>query len=137
MAGENVLPVSEYPDDFTTVAFVVTGIGGVLADADDFVLFYAERHMVVDAVYFTCADANDTFALKRLDTATTDPDSAGTAFTDDVIVNAVYTATAATIVTTENYIPAGSMIALNVEAGGAGAEHATVTVQIRYRTRLK
>tara|TARA_R100001463_G_scaffold39011_1_gene83708 strand:+ start:7250 stop:7684 length:435 start_codon:yes stop_codon:yes gene_type:complete len=144
MAGENILDVTSYPDQFQTLSIVVTGVGAKLADGDDFVLHYAERNLVVDSVFFICpeADANDTFQLKRLDAAadgtySTDPDSAGAALSSAVVVNAAYTPVDGVVSATENYVPAGSMIALNVEPGNAGTEHDTVTVVIRFRTRIK
>tara|TARA_R100000664_G_C2759104_1_gene148545 strand:- start:1736 stop:2155 length:420 start_codon:yes stop_codon:yes gene_type:complete len=139
MAGENTIDVSQYPDQFQTLSVVVTGVGATLADSDDFPLYYAERDTVVDSVFFisATADANDTFQLKRLDAAATDPDSAGSNLTGQQIINAAYTPVDAVVSTTENYIPAGSMIALNVEAGSTGDEHSSITVVIRFRTRLK
>ena len=136
MAGENVLAVSEYPDHFQDIVVNITGVGAALADADNFVIFYAERDTVVDAVFIVSSvgDPDDTFGLKSITTAQ-DPDSAGTAFTNLQIAAAAYTPYTLTITETANLIPAGSMIALNTEISTATVGN--LTIQLRIRTRVK
>ena len=137
MAGESTIDASLYPDQFETIVVQLSTAADTPADADDTLLYYAERDTVVDAAFImtTTSDADQTYQLKRLDAATTDPDSAGTAFSDAKVLSAVYTAFEYTITPTENFIPAGSMIAINIEGTGTAAME--VTVQLRIRTRRK
>ena len=141
MAGQTPLVIDSsgvnhsVPDHFQDVVVNITGVGAVLADADDFVIYYAERDTVVDAVFMisSVGDANDTFGLKRI-TSGQDPDSAGTAFTNLQVAAAAYTPYTLTITETENYIPAGSMVALNTEIDTASVGN--LTIQMRLRTRV-
>ena len=141
MAGQTPLVIDSsgvnhsVPDHFQDVVVNITGVGAVLADADDFVIYYAERDTVVDAVFMisSVGDPNDTFGLKRI-TSGQDPDSAGTAFTNLQVAAAAYTPYTLTITETENYIPAGSMVALNTEIDTASVGN--LTIQMRLRTRV-
>tara|TARA_R110002051_G_scaffold321720_2_gene410185 strand:+ start:44 stop:472 length:429 start_codon:yes stop_codon:yes gene_type:complete len=123
------------PDHFQDIVIQLNPQSGALADVDDSVLYYAERDTVVDAAFITAsaADGDQTLQLKRLDADTTDPDSAGTAFSNAQVVAAAYTPYTLTITETENFIPAGSMVAVNVETDGTAGQ---VTIQLRIRTRV-
>ena len=136
MAGENTILSSQYPDQFQNIVVQLATAADAAADADDSLVYYAERDTVVDAAILmaTAGDADQTIQLKRLDSATTDPDSAGTAFSNAQVVAAAYTAYELTITTTENFIPAGSMVAVNIENAGTAGE---ITLQLRFRTRIK
>jgi len=136
MAGENTILSSQYPDQFQNIVVQLATAADAAADADDSLVYYAERDTVIDAAILmaTAGDADQTIQLKRLDSATTDPDSAGTAFSNAQVVAAAYTAYELTITTTENFIPAGSMIAVNIENAGTAGE---ITLQLRFRTRIK
>ena len=122
------------PDHFQDIV-VILNTAATPVDADDTVIFYAERDTVVDKVVFwsgTGGDADQTFQLKRI-TSGQDPDSAGTAFTTALSIAAANTPYSATITTTENLIPAGSLIAVNIEGTGSAMD---VGIQIRIRTRV-
>ena len=136
MAGENTIDASQYPDQFQNIVVQLSTSADAPADADDSLVYYAERDTVIDAAILmtTAGDADQTIQLKRLDSATTDPDSAGTAFSNAQVIAAAYTPYELTITTTENYIPAGSMVAVNIENAGTAGE---ITLQLRLRTRLK
>ena len=136
MAGENTILSSQYPDQFQNIVVQLATAADAAADADDSLVYYAERDTVIDAAILmaTAGDADQTIQLKRLDSATTDPDSAGTAFSNAQVVAAAYTAYELTITTTENFIPAGSMVAVNIENAGTAGE---ITLQLRFRTRIK
>ena len=136
MAWENTILSSQYPDQFQNIVVQLATAADAAADADDSLVYYAERDTVVDAAILmaTAGDADQTIQLKRLDSATTDPDSAGTAFSNAQVVAAAYTAYELTITTTENFIPAGSMVAVNIENAGTAGE---ITLQLRFRTRIK
>tara|TARA_R100000664_G_C2715741_1_gene110924 strand:+ start:104 stop:514 length:411 start_codon:yes stop_codon:yes gene_type:complete len=136
MAGENTIPSSQYPDQFQNVVVQLATAADAAADVDDSLVYYAERDTVIDAAFLmaTASDADQTIQLKRLDSATTDPDSAGTAFSNAQVIAAAYTPYELTITTTENFIPAGSMVAVNIENAGTAGE---ITLQLRLRTRIK
>ena len=136
MAGENPIDVSQYPDQFQNIVVQLATAADAAADVDDSLVYYAERDTVIDAAILmaTAGDADQTIQLKRLDSATTDPDSAGTAFSNAQVIAAAYTPYELTITATENYIPAGSMVAVNIENAGTAGE---ITLQLRLRTRLK
>tara|TARA_R110002020_G_scaffold114056_2_gene262371 strand:- start:1423 stop:1854 length:432 start_codon:yes stop_codon:yes gene_type:complete len=123
------------PDHFQDIVVQLSTKADIPADVDDSVLFYAERDTVVDAAFIvtTKEDADQTFQLKRI-AATQDPDSAGTAFSNAQVLAAAYTPYTLTITETENLIPAGSMVAINIE--GTGTADMEVTVQMRIRTRV-
>jgi hypothetical protein len=123
------------PDHFQDIVVQLSTKADIPADVDDSVLFYAERDTVVDAAFIvtTKEDADQTFQLKRIASAQ-DPDSAGTAFSNAQVLAAAYTPYTLTITETENLIPAGSMVAINIE--GTGTADMEVTVQMRIRTRV-
>jgi len=123
------------PDHFQDIVVQLSTKADTPADVDDSVLFYAERDTVVDAAFIvtTKEDSDQTFQLKRI-TSTQDPDGAGTALSNAQVLAAAYTPYTFTLVETENLIPAGSMVAINIE--GAGTAEMEVTVQMRIRTRV-
>ena len=123
------------PDHFQDIVVQLSTAADTPADADDSVLFYAERDTVVDSAFIvtTKEDADQTFQLKRIVSAQ-DPDDAGTAFSNAQVLAAAYTPYALTITETENLIPDGSMVAINIEGTVTAAME--VTVQMRIRTRV-
>ena len=140
MAGQTPLLIESdgtnhsVPDHFQDVV-VILNTAATPVDGDDTIIFYAERETVVDKVVFwsgTGSDADQTFQLKRI-TSGQDPDGAGTAFTTALSITAANTPYSATITTTENIIPAGSMVAVNIEGTGSAMD---VGVQLRIRTRV-
>jgi len=122
------------PNHFQDIVVQLTTAASAAADVDDSVIFYAERDTVVDSAFIVASagDADQTVQLKRI-TSAQDPDSAGTAFTNAQVVAAAYTPYTFTLTTTENIIPAGSMVAVNIENAGTAGE---ITVQMRIRTQL-
>lgn len=147
MAGENVLPVSEYPDDFQYIS-VTLGADTVDTTATlDAYIMYCDRDIVVDAAYLslTTVDASNdaTYTLQYVPSGLQDtagvtpvgPEGSGTAFTNAATSGTTADATVAwTITETANFIPAGNRIALKV-VGTSDVEGLNVT--LRYRTRLK
>lgn len=140
MAGENVLPVSLYPDEFHTVTAVIDQ----MATYDSY-LYYAERDTVLDAAFFVCSvDTGATNAIEIVkcvsDATLTGEDmqlpGAGQGITnnldiDDSPAGNIYTFT---VDTAHNLVPAGYSIAIDAtsldDIKGA-------VIQLRLRTRLK
>tara|TARA_R110001592_G_scaffold114195_1_gene313804 strand:+ start:217 stop:660 length:444 start_codon:yes stop_codon:yes gene_type:complete len=145
MAGQTPLLIEasgrnhSVPDHFQDIVVQLSTKADTPADVDDSVLFYAERDTVVDSAFIvtTKEDADQTFQLKRITVVSgsaQDPDSAGTALSNAQVLAAAYTPYTFTLVETENLIPAGSMVAINIE--GTGSAEMEVTVQMRIRTRV-
>ena len=145
MAGQTPLFIEasgrnhSVPDHFQDVV-VILNTATTPVDTSDTIIFYAERETVVDKVVFwsgTGSDTDQSFQLKRIASAQ-DPDGAGTAFTTALSITAANTPFSATLtavsgIPTENIIPAGSMIAVNIEGTGSAMD---VGIQLRIRTRV-
>lgn len=135
MAGETVLPVQEYPDICGTLV-VVPFHDGSGNFANNQVIFYAERDTVLDGatVRMNQGDDDATFTLTVCADGTA-PGS-GTACS-----NALTHATSLnnkvstwTITETENLIPAGSALCVNV-TGTSTAIGAAITLRLRSTVR--
>ena len=141
MAGENVLPVQHYPDDFQVSSHVVHD--GSLAD---FPWIYCDRNLIVDAFY-VCSQigaggTTTTVALVKVASGTI-PTSAniGTAATAGTIstvnISAAAAVTSGTIATTTNFVDAGSWICIDATAGDGTLGTFRGTFNIRFRSRVK
>lgn len=124
------------PDHFQDIVISVGGlqVEGNPGTNDDIVLFYAERDTVIDSAFVipTSSDADQTFTLKRI-TSGQDPNSAGTAITNTILAATLYQPETFTVVATENLIPAGSMVGLNIVNNRTDGH---ITIQMRIRTRV-
>ena len=134
MAGESILPVEQYPDDFRVINYFVHD-----ASAADELLFYCDRNMVVDAITVSVATAGaagSTVTLKAVapSTAPTAANiAAGTAITNAVALSATG-AVSGTIVNTENALPAGTHLGLDY-SGTVSAFRGLFTIRIRSRMK--
>lgn len=127
MAGQTPLLIEasgrnhSVPDHFQDVVVI-------LNDADNPVdnkpIFYAERDLVVDAVFITAASAAGSLTLKTTATGTPSITSAHTITTSFA---------AATVDTTNNLVPAGSAITADFSTPNGND---MVVVQMRIRTRV-
>jgi hypothetical protein len=133
MAGENVLPVEHYPDDFRVINYFVHD-----ASAADEPIFYCDRNMVVDSITVSVAvvAAGATVALKAVAPGT-DPTgtnvAAGTAVTSAVSLAALG-AIAGTVVNTENSLLAGTHLGLDF-TGTVSAFRGLISIRIRSRLK--
>jgi len=125
MAGENTIPVSEYPDQF----FDITFTGAIVEDIADGYFYYCERAIVIDEVFAVVdtADNDVTVDIKK--------GAGGTSIFTTVITTAsVDTIASGTVSPTENFCPAGTLLHLDV----TNVNSATgALVQARARTRIK
>lgn len=125
MPGENPLPISVTPDFAQDVTFT----GAIAEDVADGYFYYAERDLVVDAVHAITdtADNDMTVDIKK--------GAGGTSVLSSVITTGtVDTIAAGTVSPTENFVPAGTILHLDV----ANVNSATgVLVQMRIRTKRR
>lgn len=134
MPGENVLPASEYPDDFEIVSVPFNHVlEGTAANTIPFL--YADVDLVVDSVVVGISVIEGAAETVEVVHATTIQATTGflSLQTATVSTNTLGT-TVATVNTSNNLVPAGSWIMLKFDAA-LGAAHGCV--QIRFRTRLK
>lgn len=134
MAGENVLPVEHYPDDFRVINYFVHD-----ASAADEPIFYCDRNMVVDSITVSVAAAGaaaSTVTLKAVASGTAPTGAnvtAGNAVSSAVLLDATG-AIAGTIVNTENSLLAGAHLGLDF-TGTVSAFRGVVTIRIRSRLK--
>ena len=132
MPGESTLPVQHYPDDF----FVYTC--PVFGSSADTAVFYCDRPMVVDSctVLVSFAASGATIQMRVVPEGTS-PTTANignaTAITDSqsIATTGVYQVP---VVLTENVLPAGSLIAVDMTGTTTAFRGA---VQLRLRSRMK
>ncbi len=129
MAGENVLPVQEYTDDFQILSFPF--VHNLDSGNNTIALFYADRALVIDNIVFGVVTAESLTA--QLQESTTPQAASGTA-----LHTAQSMGTQGTYVVapdaTANLIAAGSWVILKFSAATSSV-HGCVT--IRFRSRLK
>ena len=141
----NILPVSEYPDDFEIISFVLSE-QQLLTNAG-LALFYAEHDYAIDAVFVgvtTIAGAAATVTFTKTTSGTdASPASpaaatiaAGTSVTAAQAINVVghYSVSLTTPASDTNVVRAGNWLGLVV------SNHATtgarIVVQLRIRSRI-
>ena len=141
----NILPVSEYPDDFEVINFVLSE-QQLLTNAG-LALFYAEHDYAIDAIFVgvstgTGAAATITFTKTTSGTeaspatAAAATIAAGTAITAGQSIQAASTTNVAltTPASDTNIVRAGNWIGLVVN--NVATTSARIVVQLRIRSRI-
>jgi hypothetical protein len=134
MAGENVLPVEHYPDDFRVINYFIHD-----ASAADEPVFYCDRNMVVDSITVSVSvvsAGSSTVTLKAVapGTAPTPANiAAGTAVTSAVLLDATGVI-AGTVVNTENSLLAGTHLGLDY-TGAVNTFRGLISIRIRSRLK--
>jgi hypothetical protein len=135
MPGETALPVSQYPDDFQTSQFLTNPLG---TPVQHMPLMLTDRDIVVDAFKLrfatACSVSGRTGKLKWVASGAA-ASSAGTDITSAFPVDgAIDTNVDATVSTTGNIVPAGSMIVISFDSATLTAL-AGVVGTLRFRSR--
>jgi hypothetical protein len=133
MAGENVLPVEHYPDDFRVINYFIHD-----ASASDEPVFYCDRNMVVDSATVSVAAvaSGATVTLKAIapgTAPTTGNVGAGTAVSNAISIAATG-AIAGTVVNTENSLLVGTHLGLDF-TGTVSAFRGLISIRIRSRLK--
>lgn len=141
----NILPVSEYPDDFEVISYVLSE--QQLLTNTGLALFYAEHDYAIDAVFVGISTATGNVATITFTKTTSGTEAspasaaaatiaAGTAVTtaQTLQANGTYSVTLASPANDTNIVRAGNWIGLVV------SNHATtgvrLVVQLRIRSRI-
>lgn len=141
----NILPVSEYPDDFEVISYVLSE--QQLLTNTGLALFYAEHDYAIDAVFVGISTATGNVATITFTKTTSGTEAspasaaaatiaAGTAITtaQTLQANGTYSVTLASPANDTNIVRAGNWIGLVV------SNHATtgvrLVVQLRIRSRI-
>lgn len=129
MAGENVLPVQEYTDDFQILSFPF--VHNLDSSNNTIALFYADRALVIDNIVYGVVTLENVTA--QLQESTTPQAASGTALHTAQSMNVQGTYVVAPD-SSANLIAAGSWVLLKF-SGATTTVHGCVT--IRFRSRLK
>ena len=128
MAGSTPIETTELPDFHQILPITLNGV----VDSDVH-LFYAERDTVLESAWVVCGtnDADATFTLKK---ASSGNITSGTAVSAARSISATAgTPLQFSIVATENLIPAGSWVGIDITGTSTAAD---CSVTLRVRTRI-
>lgn len=137
MAGEIPVSLEQYPDAFTTIS-VNLNASDIPAALDTVPLMYVEPRVtgsgiVVDEIAYGVSVVDATEDIQLIYAATPQA-TTGTAIHGTVTSLATVGTYEPTIDSANNFVPSGSWILAKFSDG---VDTAFVTVQIRYRSRLK
>lgn len=137
MPGEPTVPFEQYPDAFTTIS-VNLNAGDIPAALDAVPVMYVESRVsgsgiVVDDIIYGVSVVDATEDIQLIYAATPQA-TTGTAIHATATSLATVGTYEPTIDATNNFVPAGNWILAKFSDG---IDTAFVTVQIRYRSRLK
>lgn len=124
------LVTQHYPDDFQIVTLPLNTTG----DGADQALFYADRTIVIDAVYVgtAVADTSAALVIKHAATPVATDIAAGTAVTSSMDIAATGTVTG-TVLAAGNEVAAGRWIGCDFTSA---TDNYKGVVQIRFRSRV-
>ena len=135
MAGEIALPIQECPDLICHI-MTKTFDGGTATDNTG-PWFYCERDTIIDAAFAVSEDADADLTFMLVKAASGTAVGSGTDILSAVMaVTVADTTVTGTLDETENLVPAGSWVHIEV-AGTADTAAAVATVQVRIRTRVR
>lgn len=131
MAGENLLPVEECPDNICDIiCWQINDVTDIGEDGDtfDFILFYAERDTIIDSAFYFAGDGDGANGTVKLKVDSTDMTNALNAVVPALIPYEF------TIDRNENLVPAGSVVSLVCARNNASNFN---VIQLRIRTRMR
>jgi hypothetical protein len=133
MPGENILPASEYPDDFEIVSIPFFHAMDATA-AFTIPLMYADVDLAVDSIVIGVSVLEAAKNAEVVHATTVQATTGFLALQTAAVSTASAGTTVCTVNTSNNIVPAGNWIFLKFDAATT-AVHGCV--QLRFRTRLK
>lgn len=128
MAGSTPIESTELPDFHQIIPITLNGV----VDSDVHLL-YAERDLVLESAWIVCG-VNDSDATLTLKKNSSGAIAAGTAVSSARTINSLAgTPLQFSLVATENIIPAGSWLGIDITGTSTAAD---CSVTLRVRTRI-